>query len=168
MGELRAYVLPPGALRGLLTPGRRELLEELVRAELPPSPPPRPLGPIWSRVPGTSVVRPDDPTPADLDLLLDGAEVPPGRARAAWRLVEAVAAGTATATVRTRTDRPTGLAPLGLPVPAADGLEVGSWTLAEAAAHPGLQVGLAGAADRLPPGPGAGEVVVFWEATAPR
>ncbi len=166
MGELRAYLLPVRALRALLGagPGRRGDVEGLVALGLASSPHPEPLGPIFSRVPGAPLVRDDDPTPDDLDRLLEHEVVAPGRARATWRLVEAVAAGTAAASTRATTGRPEGLAPLGLAVPEPDGLVAGSWTLAQASAQPPLSGWLAGAVTPGPPDPTAPEVVVFWDA----
>ena len=164
MGELRACLLPAWALRALLGsgPANREHVLELVARELAPTRRPEPLGPIFTRVPGTTPVRDDEPSLDDVDGLLGPDAVPSGRARATWRLVEAVAAGMAASTIRRVTARPTGLAPLGLAVPEPDDLVVGSWTLAEAAALPSLSGWLAAA--EYPAGSDTPDVIVFWAA----
>lgn len=166
MGELRACLLPVWALRALLGAGEanREYVSELVAHEVAPSPRPEPLGPIFTRVPGAPVVHDDEPTPDDLDRLLARDVVPSSRARATWRLVEAVASGMAASTTRTVTARPAGLAPLGLAVPEPDDLVVGFWTLAQASALPALSRWLEGAVAQVPAGSDAPQVVVFWEA----
>ena len=118
-------------------------------------------------MPGTALLRPDDPTPADLDVLLAGRGVPTARAAATWRLLEAAAAGLAWATTHvTDAELPVGLlAPVDLPVPAVAGLTVAWCPLATAAAVPGLRAWLAGsdawtaAADRA--GRPVPDVVVF-------
>jgi hypothetical protein len=133
-----------------------------VAHQLAPAPRPKPLGPIFTRVPGTPLVREDDPTPDDLDRLLGQGSVPPSRVRATWRLVEAVATGMALSVTRVTTDRPSGLAPLGLSVPEPDGLVVGSWTLTQASFGPSVSTWLDGAVADLPAGSSASEVVVFW------
>lgn len=161
MGELRAYVVPVATLRDLLTGGdQRARVEELVRRVLPPGPAPRPLGPVFSRVPGTRVVPRDEPTPADLHRLLGGAPVPAGRLPATWRLVEAVAAGLATASTRVRSGRPAGLGPLGLPLAVTDEVVAGTWATAWTSAVPGL----ASLAEQAGPDP----LVVFWTAAEGR
>lgn len=166
MGELRAYLLPVRVLRRLLTgrPTEREHVLALVVDSLGPSRRPEPFGPIYTRVPGVAPVPADTPTRDDLERLLGAQTVPPERARATWRLVEAVAAGVARSTTRTANDRPTGLAPLGLAVPAPDGLVVGSWTVSGAAVLPSLSDWLEVALDPRPDGPDDPDVVVFWEA----
>ncbi|MGI3786273.1 MAG: hypothetical protein ACRYG2_36475 [Janthinobacterium lividum] len=165
MGDLRACLLPVRVLRALLEAGQagRERVVELVAQELAPSLRPEPFGPIFTRVPGAPLVHDDDPTPDDLDRLLGQDVVPPRRARATWRLVEAVATGMAASTTRAATDRPVGLAPLGLALPEPDGLVVGSWTLTQASSLPSLSGWLEGAVSRVPAGSSAPEVVVFWE-----
>jgi hypothetical protein len=166
VGELRACLLPVRALRALLAggPANRARVLELVVQELPPPRRPAPLGPIYARVPGATPVPDDQPTPDDVDRLLGQDVVPPTRARATWRLVEAVAVATAAATLRTTTGRPVGLAPLGLAVPEPDDLVVGSWTLAQAAALPAVSAWSRAAVARLPGGSSPPEVVVFWTA----
>lgn len=166
MGELRACLLPAWALRALLGAGaaNRDHVLELAARELTP-PRPQPLGPIYTRVPGAPLVREGDPAPDDVDRLLgQDAAVPLRRARATWRLVEAVAAGMASATLRTTAGRPTGLAPLGLAIPEPDDLVVGSWTLAQASGMPSLSTWLEDAVTQVPAGSSAPDVVVFWEA----
>jgi hypothetical protein len=138
-----------------------------VARELAPPPRPEALGPIFTRVPGTPLVREDDPTPDDLDRLLGQGSVPPRRVRATWRLIEAVATGMAASVARAATDRPTGLAPLGLAVPEPDDLVVGSWTVAQASSVPSVSGWLHGAVADLPPGSSTPEVVVFWDARTP-
>ena len=163
MGQLRAYLLPAWALRALLSrPANREHVLDLVRPVLTTPPPPAPLGPIFARVPGTPVIGEDDPTPADLDRLMDAGPVPTGRARATWLLVEAVASGIAASQARAMTDRPTGLAPLGVAVPDVADLVVGVWTLAQAESQPSTTSWLDAVADRVPDGPSTPDVVVFW------
>lgn len=162
---LRAYLLPARALRTLLaTPANRDLVLQLMSEAPAPTRPPRALGPIFTRVPGASSLRADTPTRDDVDRLLAQRPVPPDRARATWRVVEAVAAGTAAATTRTTSGRPAGLAPLGLAVPAPDDLVVGSWTVTEAAALPSLSDWLEPALGQVPAGPEEPDVIVFWEA----
>ena len=165
VGELRAFLLPVRALRVLLGagPAQREQVLDLVRPVLAPRRRPQPLGPVFIRVPGTPVLRDDDPTPDDLDRLLLGGAVAPARVRATWHLVEAAAAGLAVSTTHVTGDRPVGLAPLGLAVPGPDELVVGSWTLTQAAAQPSLGSWLDGAVAQVPPNSGKPEVVVFWE-----
>jgi hypothetical protein len=166
VGELRACLLPVWALRALLGAGEanREHVLALVTQELAPPPRPESLGPIFTRVPGASLVRDDDPTPDDLDRLLGQDVVPPARVRATWRLVEAVATGMAASVARATTGRPAGLAPLGLAVPEPDDPVVGFWTLPQASSVPALSTWLAGAAAEVPEGSSAPEVVVFWHA----
>jgi hypothetical protein len=166
VGHLRACLLPVRALRALLGAGEanRERITELVAQELAPSPRPRSLGPIFTRVPGAPLLRDDDPTPGDLDRLLGQDAVPPHRARATWRLVEAVATGMATSTASATTGRPVGLAPLGLVVPEPGDLVVGFWTLDQASTVSSLSTWLDGAVADLPAGATAPEVVVFWDA----
>ncbi|WP_157719705.1 hypothetical protein [Microlunatus sagamiharensis] len=157
MGELRAYVVPVATLRYLLTgTERRERVLGLVRRVLPPASAPAPLGPLFARVPGTRPVPHDEPTPADLDRLLGGEPVPAGRLPATWRLVEAVAAGLATAAARVPSARPTDLRPLGLPLPVTDAVTAGTWTSARTSDVPGLA---AIAEQAVPDG-----LVVFWTA----
>jgi len=140
----RAYALAIGELRGLvgasgtLAAQVRSLAE---RAYAPPPPRVRDLlGPIHRRVPGTPVLRPDEPDAADLDRLLAGGAVPPGRAAATWRLVETVVAGLAwSATGLAEGDLPPGLLVLtGLPLPSAPGLTAGWCPVERAAAVPAL------------------------------
>jgi hypothetical protein len=160
---LRAYLLPARALRALLArPANRDLVVEMVTEQLPPTHPPAPLGPIFTRVPGAPLVRDDAPTRDDVDRLLAQQPVPPDRARATWRVVEAVAAGMAASRALTRDERPVGLAPLGLAVPVPEGLVVGSWTPAQAAALPSLSPWLEDAHEQVPAGSDAPDVVVFW------
>ena len=72
----------------------------------------------------------------------------------------------AASTTRAASGRPVGLAPLGLAVPALDGLVVGVWTLAQASALPSLSAWLGGAVAQVPAGAGAPDVIVFWTAGA--
>lgn len=48
------------------------------------------LGPIFRRAPQALVLSPEQPEPADLDVLLNGAYVPPQRTRQTWRLLESL------------------------------------------------------------------------------
>jgi len=152
VGELRAYALGISELRSLAgaTNERRDeirtLAEQAYADRVRPLAVRDLLGPIHRRVPGAPVLRTDDPTPADLDLLLTGGPVPPARAAATWRLVEAVVGRLAWSTTRVpEVDLPAGLlAGPGLPVPLVDGLRVGWCPLVQAAAVPGLRRWLAG------------------------
>ena len=132
MGELRAYAVDLGRLRALLAggPAERDRVAALVRPVLAPPPAPVPWGPLFRRVPGTPVLREDDPDAADLDRLLGGEPVPAGRVPAAWRLLEAVVAGLATSSTRTAAPRPDDLRPLGAgaPLPSSPGHVAGVWS----------------------------------------
>lgn len=166
-GVLRAYLLPARALRARLgRPDDRDRVLTMVAEQLAPTLPPRPqpLGPIFTRVPGAPVVRDDAPGRDDVDRLLARQPVPLDRARATWVVVEAVAAATAASRARTQDDRPVGLTPLGLAVPVPEGLVVGSWTPARAAALPSLAAWLEDALEQVPAGSDAPDVVVFWSA----
>jgi hypothetical protein len=139
----RAYALAIGELRsvvgasGTLAAQVRTLAE---RAYAPPPPQVRDLlGPLHRRVPGTPVVRPDEPAAADLDRLLAGGPVPPGRAAATWRLVETVVAGLAWSSTVLDGDLPPGLlVTTDLPLPPAPGLSAGWCPLERAATVPAL------------------------------
>ena len=136
MGETRAYALAVSALRAALgaASGERERFRALVRKRLAPAPPTvrDRLGPIHRRVPGAPVVSAADPAPADLEDVLAGGPVAPDRAVPAWHVVEALAAGLASASATlTVDDVPDGLlAPLALPVPPVAALTVDWSTLA--------------------------------------
>jgi hypothetical protein len=142
----RAYALAVAELRGLVGPTGTFAQRVRALAEQAFAPDPRPLrvpdaiGPLYRRVPGTPVVRADDPTPADLDRLLAGEAVPAERAAATWRLLEAVVAGLAwSSTPVDPAGLPPGLlSPLGLPLPAVGGLTVGWCRVGRAVAVPGL------------------------------
>ncbi|WP_139210007.1 hypothetical protein [Microlunatus flavus] len=163
MGQLRAYLLPSWALSALLgRPDNRELVLEAVRPVLPAPRPPEPLGPIFTRVPGTPVLGEGDPTVADVDRLLAATPVPADRARATWLLVEAVASSMAASQARAMTDRPTGLAPLGMAVPDVADVVVGAWTLAQARSQPSTTYWLDAVIDQVPEGSSTPDVVVFW------
>lgn len=146
---MRAYAVDAATVRGVAgaTGTQEERLREVARRAFGP----RRLtvrdmvGPIHRRVPGTRVVRADEPTRADLDLLLAGGPVPRERAAATWRLVEALVAGLATTSTRLAdvVVPPGLLAPTGLPVPPVDGLHVGWCTREDAAAVAGLRGWLA-------------------------
>lgn len=152
VGELRAYALAVAELRGVAgaTGERAENVRTLARAAFAPQPVALGvrdlIGPIYRRVPGRPVLRTDDPTPDDLHVLLAGTSVPPERAAATWRLLEAVVAGLAwSSTPLTDPDLPPGLlAPTGLPVPPVDGLTAGWCPLEQAAAVRGLRGWLSG------------------------
>ena len=162
---LRAYLLPAWALRAVLgRPANRDLVVEMVTEQLAASlpPQPQPLGPIFTRVPGAPPVRDDAPSRDDVDRLLAQQPVPADRARATWVAVEAVAAAMAASRALSGDDRPVGLTPLGLAVPVPEGLVVGSWTPARAAALPSLVPWLEHAREQAPPGSDAPDVVVFW------
>lgn len=153
MGELRAYALAVAELRGLMgaTGGRAEEVRALAREAYAPPAGPRAvhdlIGPLYRRVPGTPVLRVDDPGPEDLDVLLAGTPVAPVRAAATWRLVEALVAGLAwSATRLADVGPPAGmLAATGLAVPPLAGLVVGWCPVPQAVAVPGLRPWLAGA-----------------------
>lgn len=53
------------------------------------------LGPIFRRPPGAVVVSPTQPVPADVEVLLAGAYVPPDRIGATWRVLETLVQGSA-------------------------------------------------------------------------
>lgn len=55
----------------------------------------RKLGPIFRRAPQALVLAPDEPTPDDLEVLLSGHYVTPGRALPTWRLLERLVGGLA-------------------------------------------------------------------------
>ncbi|MGI3783703.1 MAG: hypothetical protein ACRYG2_23305 [Janthinobacterium lividum] len=151
MAEVRAYALAVSEVRALLgVTGVRadELRAVAVRAFAPRAPPTSVrdrLGPIHRRVPGPPLLRPDDPTRDDLEVLLSGSPVPPARAAAVWRLVEAFVAHLAWSSVVVGDDLPTGLlSPVALPLSPLDGLAVGWCALEAAATVPALQGWLAG------------------------
>lgn len=151
MAGTRAYALAVVELRDVVGASgpRADALRAIARRAFPPPAVPSGLGdrlgPLYRRVPGAPVVRPQDPTARDLEDLLAGAPVAPARSAAAWRLVEAFAAGLAwSATVLPRDLPPGLLAPAGLPLPARAGLTVGWCALEEAAAVETLRGWLAG------------------------
>ena len=124
------------------------------------------LGPLYRRVPGAPVVRPDEPTRGDLEDVLAGSPVAPPRAAAAWRLVEAFVAGLAwSGTVVPGSPPPGLLASTALPLPPLDGLTVGWCALDRAATVEGLRGWLAGSDDWAAAAGRAGrpvpDVVVF-------
>ncbi|HEY0238942.1 MAG TPA: hypothetical protein VGC37_09860 [Friedmanniella sp.] len=177
MGELRAYALAASELRGVVgatgapADHLRRLTQESFVEQTRPLTVRDALGPIHRRVPGAPVVRPDDPTPGDLDALLAGTPVPPARAPATWRVLEAVVRSLALAHVRAPdVDLPVGLlAPTGLPVPAGAGLTVG-WCPLERATFVAALSGWLGAADDWTREARAGgrptpDAVVFWTRT---
>lgn len=145
VGELRAYALAVTELRAVVgaDPVTADRLRAVAHRVLGPAPTvgaPGPLGPIHRRVPGTPVVRPDDPTPQDLDALLTGAPTPPGRAAATWRLVEALATGLAWSSTVVDGALPSGLlVTVGLDLPAPEGVTLGWCPLDRAADVPGLR-----------------------------
>lgn len=147
MSEHRAYALAVAELRGVVgsTGARADHLRTLGRAAFAPGARPVTVrdtfGPIHRRVPGTPVLRADDPTPDDLDVLLSGRPVPLARATATWRLVEGLLAGLAwSSTDVTDVDLPADLlAQTVLPVPQVDGRTLGWCSLEQAAAVPGLR-----------------------------
>jgi hypothetical protein len=155
VGELRAYALAVTELRDVVgaTGARadhlRTLAHQAFAAQTRPLAVPDLLGPLYRRVPGQPVLRADDPVTDDLDVLLGGHPVPPARAAATWRLVEAMVAGLAwSSTVAATDELPTALlAPVGLTVPAVDGLTVGWCPIERAAVVPGLRRWLAGSPD---------------------
>lgn len=151
MGELRAYALAVGELRGVVGAkgAQADQVRTLVRQAFAQQTAPLRvrdlIGPLYRRVPGRRVVRTDDPTPEDLDVLLAGTPVPPARAGASWRLVEGVVAGLAwSSTAVGDSVLPTGLlAATGLPLPPLAGLTEGWCALGPAAEVPGLRRWLA-------------------------
>ncbi len=96
MGELRLYAIAATDVTAMF--GAPEDLAAQLRdvaiAKLAPDAPQRArgllskLGPIFKRPPGTPVIDPEDPLPADLDRLLAGTYVPAERSVPTWRLVE--------------------------------------------------------------------------------
>ncbi|HEY9291977.1 MAG TPA: hypothetical protein VIP98_11910 [Microlunatus sp.] len=96
MGELRLYAIGIDEVRSMFG-APPELAERLRQQAVVALAPPQTaehggllskLGPIFRRPPGTRVLDPDDPVPADLDRILAGAFVPAERSVASWRLVE--------------------------------------------------------------------------------
>lgn len=151
MAGLRAYALAVGELRGVVgvdpaAAGRLRALAGRVLGAASPAPSARdPLGPLYRRVPGAPVVRPDDPTRRDLDTLLAGLPVPPDRVAATWRLVEALVAGLAWAATDVDAElAPVLLLPVGLPLALPTGVTL-AWCPLEAARDvPGLRAWAAG------------------------
>jgi hypothetical protein len=97
MGELRLYAIGIDEVRQMFGApvGLAERLREQAQTALaPPQSDARSggllsrLGPIFHRVPGTPVLDPDDPIPADLDRILAGGYIPAERSAATWRLWE--------------------------------------------------------------------------------
>ena len=96
MGELRLYAIGIDEVRSMFG-APPELAERLRQQAVVALAPPQTaehtgllskLGPIFRRPPGTPVLDPDDPVPADLDRILAGAFVPAERSVASWRLLE--------------------------------------------------------------------------------
>lgn len=96
MGELRLYAIGIDEVRQMFGApnGLAERLRQQAQIALAPPPESRQggllsrLGPIFRRVPGTPVLDPDDPQPADLDRILAGGYIPAERSVATWRLWE--------------------------------------------------------------------------------
>jgi hypothetical protein len=96
MGELRLYAIATADVTAMFgaPDDLAARLRNLATARLAPDPPHQPsgllskLGPIFKRPPGTPVIDPQDPVPADLDRLLAGSYVPAERSVPTWRLVE--------------------------------------------------------------------------------
>ena len=165
VGELRAYALDLAELRAVLDggPEQRDRAAALVRPVLAPPAAPSPLGPIFTRVPGAPLVRDDDPGPADLDRLLGGEPAPADRVRATWRLAEALVAARSRGAASTPSERPAGLRPPPLTLPAVRDCAAGTWDVDQADARPALRA----VADAVRPDPGVA-LVVFWSAAAGR
>ncbi|GAB2588749.1 hypothetical protein [Microlunatus antarcticus] len=146
MAGLRAYALGVAELRAVVgaTGPAAERLRAIAAQAFPPggaaSAVPDRLGPIYRRVPGAPVVRPEDPTRRDLDALLAGTPILPRRAAPVWRLVEAFAAGLAWSSSPAPEDaRLTSLlGPAGLDLPPLEGLVAGWCRLDDAAVVPAL------------------------------
>ncbi|QDP98060.1 hypothetical protein FOE78_21075 [Microlunatus elymi] len=96
MGELRLYAIGIEEVRSMFgAPPQwaERLRQQAVVALAPPHTADHggllsKLGPIFRRPPGTPVLDPDDPVPADLERILAGAFVPAERRAASWRLLE--------------------------------------------------------------------------------
>lgn len=96
MGELRLYAIGIDEVRDMFgaPTGLAERLREQAQIALAPPQDPHHggllsrLGPIFRRPPGTPVLDPDDPLPADLDRILAGGYIPAERSAATWRLWE--------------------------------------------------------------------------------
>lgn len=96
MGEVRLYAIGIEEMRGVFgAPADRAAhLREVAARALAPAPVEArtgllsKLGPIFRRPPASDVISPTQPEPADVEMLLNGAYVPPQRAGAAWRLLE--------------------------------------------------------------------------------
>ena len=96
MGEVRLYAIGIEEMRGIFgSPADQAAhLRDVAAQALAPAPVEArtgllsKLGPIFRRHPATQVISPTQPEPADVEMLLNGAYVPPERTGAAWRLLE--------------------------------------------------------------------------------
>ena len=109
MGELRLYAIGLEEVRGMFgaPPAVADHLRGVAqRAFAPPAGDQRQhgllakLGPIFRRVPATSVISPTQPEPHDVEVLLAGAYISPDRMGATWRLLETLVQGTAWGSTR--------------------------------------------------------------------
>lgn len=108
MGEVRLYALGIEELRGIFGASADQAahLRGVAGQALAPAPTVArtgligKLGPIFRRPPATAVISPTQPEPADVEMLLTGAYVPPERTGAAWRLLEIFVAGMAWGSTR--------------------------------------------------------------------
>ncbi len=109
MGELRLYAVGMSEVRGIFgaSASTADHLRELAQRALTPAADRQPsgllsrLGPLFKRVPASPVISPTQPEPHDVDVLLNGAYVPPERMGATWRLLETLVSGIAWGSTRT-------------------------------------------------------------------
>ena len=108
MGELRLYAIGLDEVRSVFGAPQERAGQLRALAERAFTPAPTEsrtgllskLGPIFRRPPAAQVISPTQPEPADVELLLNGAYVPPERAGAAWRLLEIFVASMAWGSTR--------------------------------------------------------------------
>ena len=108
MGEVRLYAIGIEEMRSIFGSAADQAahLREVAAQALAPAPvEARPgllskLGPIFRRPPATQVISPTQPEPADVEMLLNGAYVPPERTGAVWRLLEIFVANMAWGSTR--------------------------------------------------------------------
>lgn len=111
MGSLRLFAIGIDEVRDLVgaPPETAAALRAIAAAHFGPETPSTPgllskLGPLFARAVDAPVIRPDQPTRAEVDALLAGGFVPPERLPAAWNLLEVWLAALAWGTWRTEVD----------------------------------------------------------------
>lgn len=108
MGELRLYAIGINEVRGILgaPPAEAERLRAIARQAFAPEPVAqrggllKRIGPIFKRDLDAPVLTATQPVPQDVETLLAGAYVPPERAGASWRALEALVQGSAWGSTR--------------------------------------------------------------------